>query len=235
LDGAGDELLACAAFAGDQNGRLGGRDAVHQREKLAHRGGTADDALGVPDGLVPVRVGMLGGGQRGAGKRCRVGGAVFARFEIAAQATAKHQRVGDEGRAGENETQGALRRHGSKIEGESARCRPSHDDRHGEDVFPFLRVSFHDSLRDESHSGIRLGVLGHAPRDPAAQKSLVLFGARRDEQRLVGLSAQSREAAAQADARLHELDHGRHCVGQLGMTAEEPRHLEEQRQVLGGG
>ena len=235
VDGPGHKFLAGPAFAGDQDRRLGRRDAVHQREKLAHRRGAADDALGVPGGLVPVRLGMLGKGRRGARKDGRVRGAVPVRLEIAAQTTAEHESVGDEGGAGEEQTHGALRRRGSEVEGDGARGRPADDYRHGEAAGAFQRMSFHDGSRDERNPGISLGIRGRAARNPAAQKGLVDFGARRDEQRLVGLSAQGREAAAQAGAGLDELDERRHRVGQLGMPAEKSGHFEEQRQVLGGG
>ena len=58
VDGACDEFLAGAAFAGDHNRRVGARDAADHFENLLHRGGFADDAvLVILDGELGLEIG----------------------------------------------------------------------------------------------------------------------------------------------------------------------------------
>ena len=60
VEGAGDELLARSALAGDEHGRLGARDSVYQGEELAHRGRAADDGGGGPALVDAKRLGASG-------------------------------------------------------------------------------------------------------------------------------------------------------------------------------
>src|SRR5262249_17616274 len=51
VNGAGDQLLARAGFAANQDGRIGGRDRLDLFEDAFQRGTGADDLLEVPGGL----------------------------------------------------------------------------------------------------------------------------------------------------------------------------------------